>query len=100
MLGAKLMRVSIFSTDGSCLWEFEDQGKGRSAGFTSPAFLPDVISALQIALMQAQGQLGGRLDEADIVLNIGPTTANIDGHVPVVGTGGNNPHGEHLVIPP
>ena len=93
------MRVSIFSNDGTCLWEFEDQGNGRSAGFTSPAFLPDVISALQIALTQAEGQLGSCLDEADIVLNIGMTGAKIDSHVPIAGTGNNDPHRKHLVMP-
>ena len=93
------MRVAVFAEDGVCLWEFEDKGEGRSAGLTSPAFLPDVVSALQIAVTQAEGQLGSRLDEADIALNIGATAANIDGHVPVIGTGSNDPHREHLVMP-
>jgi hypothetical protein len=67
-------------------------------GFTSPAFLPDVISALQIALAQAEGQLGGGLDEIDVVLDIGAPATKIDGDIPVIKAGNNNPHGKHFVM--
>jgi hypothetical protein len=92
------VRVSVFAGDGVCLWEFEDKGEGRSAGLTSPAFLPEVVSALQIALTQAEGQLGSGFDEVDAVLDIGAPVAKIDGDIPVPRTGNDNPHRKHFVM--
>jgi hypothetical protein len=92
------VRVSVFTEDGVCLWEFEDKGEGRSAGLTCPAFLPDVVSALQIAVTQAEGQLGSGFDEVDAALDIGAPAAKIYGDIPIPRIGNDNPHGEHSVM--
>jgi hypothetical protein len=78
------MRVIIYSDDGDCLWQFERLA-AQSAGFTSPEFLPEVVAALRIALIQAEGQLGRPLDEVDAVLDVGASAAEVDGDVPFPG---------------
>jgi hypothetical protein len=79
------MRISIYADDGRCLWEFAINSSGQSAGHTSPAFLPEVVAALRIALAQSEGQLGCPLYDIDAVPNGGRTAPEINRNVPMPG---------------
>lgn len=68
------MKVQIIDKDGKTIWE-----RGENQGMTSTAYRTDgtgqkIIEALTDALENAKAQLG-IFDEADVVANVGLTTA-------------------------
>jgi hypothetical protein len=81
------MKILIYSDDDILLWVRQVKGD-QVSGITSADYLRDgtqqkIIGALEDALSEANGQLCCSLDVADVISNIGATSAKINSRVPI-----------------
>jgi hypothetical protein len=56
-----VLKISVCTTGGNVVWEYEIDGDGQSRGLTNPSYLKEAIDSLEIALIQAKSTLGYNL---------------------------------------